>query len=334
MIWRSISEWVDDLTLSAIRVFEPRAFRASGGCEPPDLESLVRELEARPPAIRWPAALERRVGRIRLALPTVAVDTFFDFHPARDRAADTLYVYHHGLGEFPHDGSAARILTRGALRDRVDWIAIKGPGHEHPSAVYGELLLTHATFARGLLASVFAARAIATYLRPRYRHVVLGGMSMGGVITLIEAALPGGSAFDLHVPLMAGPDLESVMMRSGFSRVICSRYKRRYEEAPFGNRLEIVSRLAGPGGPPIRAVLARYDRLFMLEHQRPAYGRIPRAAVEVIAGGHLTAATQFGTLGAIVESYLERELWSKPVLGEEGPVLRAAPAPAPLAAVA
>ncbi len=310
-MWRWLSETVDDIAVVATHLFGPRMFRASGPIAPPTLEELVAEQRARAPRLKLPARLERRVGRLRLDLPAVGIETFADFHPARRPDADTLVVYHHGLGEFPHDGSAAQVLTRGGLRERVDWIAIRGPNHEDRNAIHERLLLSQESFARNLLASVFGAREIATRLRDRYRHIVLGGMSMGGVISLIEGAC--GSAFDLHVPLMAGPDLESVLLRSAFTRAVCPRFRRRCleEGEGFAARLDLVARLRDVAGPPIRAVLASYDRLFQLEAQGAAYARVPRARYSVVSGGHITAAVQFSALAARFEEAMEVELWSR-----------------------
>lgn len=323
-MWKPFSECVDDFVLGARAIFSPRALRGGGDAAPPGLDELVAEQEARPPEVRWPARLDRRVGRISLRMPVIDFDTFADFHPARDAAADTLFVYHHGLSEFPHDGSAGKILGRGRLAERVDWFAIRGPHHDSRAAVDDRLLLSQESFAKGLLSSVFTARALAAPLRARYKHVVIGGMSMGGVIALIESAI--GSAFDLCVPLMAGPDLESVLLRSSFSRVVCPQYRERAAHARFATRLDLVERLARRDGPPIRAVLSSYDRLFRIEAQRAAYAPVARAAVTEISGGHLTGALQFRKLAALIEAALERECWSR------GPgARRAAP---PLASVA
>jgi hypothetical protein len=308
MVWKAVSAWVDEVALTLNRVFEPRAFRGSGDGPPPRLEDLLREQEARAVEVRWPARFERRVGRLRLTMPAIDVETFADFHPARSADADTLFVYHHGLGEIPHDGSARAIFSCGRLAERVDWIAIKGAHHDAPGAVFGKLLYSQESFARSLLSSVFAARALGERLRARYRHVVLGGVSMGGVIALIDAAI--GSRFDMHVPLVAGPDLDHVLRRSAFARVVCPKYlKRCSDPAYLDGRLDLIPRLAA-GGPPIRAVLARYDRLFHLEPQRAAYARVARAEVEVVSGGHITAMVRFRAVAAVLERWLERDLWS------------------------
>jgi hypothetical protein len=319
-MWKTaVAKLVDDVVIGVNCVLRPeRALRASEPGAPPGLAALEAEQAARPPEIRWPARLERRVGRIRLRMPVIDFDTFADFHPARDPRADTLFIYHHGLGEFPHDGSAARILSRGRLAERVDWFAIRGPHHDSRASVDLRLISSQERFARGLLSAVATVRAIARHLRGAYRHVVAGGMSLGGVISLIEAAT--GSAADLCVPLMAGPDLESVLLRSAFSRIICPRYLERAASERFSSELDLASRLARTDGPPVRAVISAHDQLFRLEAQAPAYARVPRAAYDVIEGGHITGALQFARLASLIERSLERELWSR--------------APAPLAAVA
>lgn len=307
-MWKSLSETLDELTLSLHRILVEPAFRGSPHGAPPDFDALIAEETARPPEVRWPAQLERRVGRLRVRIPALELETFADFHPAEDPRTDTLFVWHHGLGEFPHDGAAGAIFAQGRLRDRVDWMAIKGAHHETPRAISEHLLKSHETFARVLLSSVFVARALAAPLRERYRHVVMGGISMGGVVSLLEAAA-GGSRFDLHVPVLAGPDIAQVLFKSSFTRVVCRRYLKREGES-VRLAIDLGSRLEGEG-TPIRALLASYDRLFCCAPQRAAYARIPRARVEVMSGGHVTAALRFPTLAAFVTGALEGELWAK-----------------------
>jgi hypothetical protein len=308
-VWKPISELVDHLALGSALIFGQRAFRGSAPDALPAFENLCAEHDAAPPRIRWPERFDRRIGRIRLTMPVIGFDTFADFHPARSDDADTLVIYHHGLREFPHDGSAGGILSRGRLRDRVDWFAIRGAHHDSRASVGERLLFSQESFARGLLSSVYTARALAKALRPRYRHIVLAGMSMGGVIALIEAAL--GSTFDLTVPLMAGPDVESVVLDSAFSRIVCPRYREGCKAGFLAERLNLTSRLRKPGAP-IRAVLSRYDRLFLLEAQQAAYESIPRARFTVISGGHVTAAVRFACLAGLVEDAIDEELWSRP----------------------
>src|SRR5258706_15701007 len=96
-MWKSaVSKLVDDVVIGVNCVLRPeRALRASGPGAPPTLAQLEPELAARPPEIRWPARLDRRVGRIRIRMPSIDFDTFADFQPARDPPADTLFSYHH-----------------------------------------------------------------------------------------------------------------------------------------------------------------------------------------------------------------------------------------------
>lgn len=322
-MWKAFSGFCDDLVLGVNCVLRGKpALSESGPGAGPAVDELIAEQAARPPEIRWPARFERRVGRLSIRMPVIGFDTFADFHPARGEA-DTLFVYHHGLSEFPHDGSASRILTKGELRERVDWIAIRGCHHDSAESVGRRLTHCHVAFARGLLSSIYTARALAEGLRGRYKHVVLGGMSMGGVISLLEGAL--GSEFDLLVPLMAGPDLEDVLLRSSFSRIVCRRYRARGSAEVCTSRFDITSRLA-LDGPPIRAVLASHDRLFRIDAQRAAYGRVRRAHLTIINAGHITGAIRFWTLAAAVERALAEELWA--------PATARTAAPAPALAVA
>ena len=309
-LWKTFSTGLDDLMLGLDSQRMPRAFR-SAAKSPPTLDELVARHEADPPQIQWPARFERRQQRIPITMPRAECETFADFHPARG-PADTLIVYHHGLNEFPHDASASRVLTKGRLRERADWLAIRGAHHDDGKrSTFGRLLVSPESFADGLVSSVYAARAIATHLGPRYQHVVMVGMSMGGVISLLESAT--GSAFDMYVPLMSGPGLESLVYDSAFTRIVDRDYLRRSRAGGLAEQLDIASRLEGEG-PPIRALLSSYDRLFHLEPQQAAYARVSRAQVTVISGGHISAAFRLGRIAQHIEQAIDEELWSPVVV--------------------
>jgi hypothetical protein len=219
-------------------------------------------------------------------------------------------LYHHGLSELPHDATGRPILSRAGADGRFDWVIVKAPHHDDRSSVALRFLASTTTFGRCLLGSVFAARALARALKARfgYRHIAFAGMSMGGVIALLDASL-SGSPFALHMPLLAGPDVADVLLRSSFSRIVCRRAHRAASASPDLERLDLAARLGTPG-TPIRAVLTTHDRLFRIEAQRRAYARIPRARLIEMDAGHVTGALRFRALASIVRATLERELWA------------------------
>jgi hypothetical protein len=245
--------------------------------------------------------------RVRADLPAVGERTFFDVFRARERA-DTLVVYHHGLGEIPHD-IAMRAMRAGSrtLRERCDVVCVKGLHHQSWRIVNGKLLADRDLFVRCLVASASLVREIAKQQRSRYRHLVLCGISMGGVITLVEGSRE--PRFDLYVPFMAGPNLADVLLRSYFSRTIQSRYLKRARRSDWQPMLDMTERLAACEGPPIRPLLARSDRLFRVHAQREAYARIPRAQVRECAGGHITAAVRVDQLARHLVRCMHEHVW-------------------------
>jgi hypothetical protein len=312
LLWRALSVFVDEAVLSGRSIFRAAALGGDAGIAPPPFATLAAEHASRPPEVTLPARLERgdaRPARAALRFPALDAESIADVHLA-PRAAETLVVYHHGLAEFPHDASARGILPRVARATPLDWVALRAPHHEDGHAVSARLLASQASFGRALTGSVLAARAVGRALAARlgHRRLVLAGMSMGGVISLLDAALPG-SPFSLHVPLMAGPDLADVLLRSSFSRLIAKRTLRAAVASPDVDRLDVAALLRAEG-TPIRPILSTQDRLFRIDAQRAAYARVPRARVREIEAGHITGALSFGALAehltaAITESASE-----------------------------
>jgi len=319
-LWRALSVLVDESILSFRAMRRPPAMAGDAGLAPPAFETLAAEHAARPPEAILPSAISRDPAhptRLLLRFPALGVTSIGDFHPSGAIPPDTLVLYHHGLAEFPHDATARGILTRANADARFDWACIQAPHHEDQRTVGSRLLASQASFGRCLLGSVYALRALAQALQARfgYRHVALAGMSMGGVITLLDASLEG-SPFGLHVPLMAGPDLADVILRSSFAKIVSPLMRRAAAASPDLDRLDLALRLQG-AGTPIRAVLSTHDRLFRLAAHRAGYARIPRAGVLEIDAGHVTGALRFGTLARHVRGALEADLWpaARPAIG-------------------
>jgi hypothetical protein len=311
----TLGSLVDDLVLSTTIVLEEkRGFAQTRPGPTPTRDDLLAEVRQAPPRIRWGEARPLFGGRSRVPvdLPAVNARTYFDLLPTRRGPADTLVVYHHGLGEIPHD-MVPRLLRRLRALGRCDLVAIKGLHHERWIETNRRLTNDRDRMLRCLVASASLARRIAQEGRARYRHVVMCGISMGGVISLIEACHE--PTFDLYVPFLAGPDLRDVVLESGFSRTVQAGWKRRARQHGWCDGLDLTALLRDPAGPPIRPLLAHSDRLFQVDPQRAAYAQVPRAQVATCRGGHITAAVRVDVLGRHLGRHMRDLLW--------------APAPAP-----
>jgi hypothetical protein len=306
---RTLGGLVDELVLSVTIVFESkRGFVDTKPGPPAEFADLLAEVKAAPPVIHWGQTKTLR-GRRRVPadLPAVGGATYFDRFPAKG-TADTLVVYHHGLGEIPHDMVPRLLRLNRRLTERCDVIAVKGLHHEKWADVSAHLTSDRDVFLSSLMASASLVRAIGKALHSEYTHLVLCGMSMGGVISLIEACRE--PTYDLYVPFIAGPDLRDVLFRSYFARTIQSAWRKRAEGADWVDRLDMTDRLAGCEGPPIRPLLAKSDRLFRSEVQAAAYARVPRARVAFSPGGHITGAARLHLVARHLVSNIREVCWT------------------------
>ncbi len=301
---------VDEIVLSATIVAEvKRSFSQTPPGPPPGHEALLDEVRAAPPRIHWPTARKPGRTRVRVDLPAMGQRTFFDLFRAKTERPDTLVVYHHGLGEIPHD-IVMRTMRAGsrALRSRCDVVCVKGLHHKSWPTVNGKLVADRNVLVRSLVASASLVRAIAKDRRADYEHLIMCGISMGGVITLIESSRE--PRFDLYVPLLAGPNLPDVLLHSGFSRTVQSRWLKRERKAGWNSTLDMTDRLSTCEGPPILPLLARSDRLFRVGEQQKSYARVPRANVTLCDGGHITAAVRVDVLGRHLLGAIGAHRWS------------------------
>lgn len=339
-LWGPFSQLVDELTVLAVVLLErKRGFSATRAQVPPSFEQLLDEVRRDPPRIHWPARLDRR-ARVRVEVPAAGGETFLDWWPARvagagDAAAEpseTLVVFHHGLGEVAHDLVPRLVAARGPLRRRCDWVVLKALHHETYGRVSERFTADRDDFMRCLLGSASVARQVAKAMRGRYRHLVLCGVSLGGLVAQVEACRE--PRYDLYVPFVSGPDLRDVLCYSSFSRSIQGARVRAARSGQWRLSLDLSGLLArDPHGPPIRPLLATHDRLFRHAVQRAAWERVPRARVSSFPGGHITGAANVLALRRHLLAALHETRWAPAPQGPAAPQVPAAAASqAPIAA--
>lgn len=310
--YRAFSSFVDDMVLHGTVIFEQRrGFSKTGFDEPPSPEQLIADFQNHRADIRWPTSgrMTRRC-RVPVTLPMFDFPSYLDFRPSRNPEADTLVVYHHGLGEIPHQMVPWSLSVWPSLRERCDFIALKGLYHRDFKEVSSHLLGHCHTFVRSLVSSASVACAVAQRQRRHYKHLVMCGMSMGGLITLVESFME--PSFDVYVPFVAGPNLPDVLLYSGFRRIIKNSFRRRARRAHWLSYFDMTPHLQHSEGPPIRPLLAHSDRLFRLQPQLDAYATIERAEVTVVEGGHITLASNIPVIGRYLTSVVDAHCWSRP----------------------
>jgi hypothetical protein len=306
-LYGRVSEVVDEVAM-VLSVVGRRHRAFARSVDPPPLHTdLIELMEASPPVLRWPTRLDRP-ERVEVRLPALGLTSFLDFHPARSGRADTLWVYHHGLGEIPHDALARALHRARPLAERCDLICLKAPFHDSGARVAERFLACRTGFARYLAGQVATAKQVARTLGDRYRFLALSGVSMGGIIALGESAYD--SDFDLTVPVVAGPCLYDVLLESSFRRNVAPGFLRAEQKAPWRRILDLDDRLrAGSDGPPIRPLLARNDRLFRLDAQMRGFAGCARARVTVCEGGHITGAANIVRHARHLVSTFRAEMW-------------------------
>jgi len=306
--FRGFSVAVDELMLFGSALLRKKlAFHDTADGPPPTADALIEEVEAARPEIDWPTNRPLSRRRLRVGLPSMGLETFLDFIPATRPNPDTLLVYHHGLGEIPHDAVAMVIRRRGLLAERADMVLLKAPHHESPFAVTERFLANRNFFARVLATQAGTAKEVARAIGDRYRHRVMAGVSMGGLITLAEACYD--PCFDLGIPVVAGPVLHDVLLRSSFRRTVAGGFRRRESRAPWLRMMDMDPHLEGRMSPPLRPLLARSDRLFRLRVQREAYARIPCAKVREFEGGHATGVLRMGRVARHIVDAIREVRW-------------------------
>ncbi len=229
----------------------------------PRLLTPVQEMLNHQPAHTHRRSLPTAIGRIAVDRGGTVVESGFDYY-ARGHRGRTLIVYHHGLGEIPHDLSFRWILLRDSGPNLpADLICCQATGHRSYRQV-NETLAHLSGFATLVGDGMMTMRAIARAFRHHYNRVVCLGASLGGLVTIAEAAL--SASYDLNISLIAHLDLVEVMRDTVFRRLIDSEFRAC---CPW----EIVR----PGIDAERLVREAQRRLVMINGTHDMYFRVERA---------------------------------------------------------
>jgi hypothetical protein len=252
------------------------------------------------------ATLNEHLAAVELSMPPVVADGRYTV-PARtlagvvkagfrlrrgSRPALPVVIFHHGLGEIPHDHTFRWIFPR------------RMPVHAHLVVVRAPFHRSHIECSRGLatLSQFMAMCAVSVALIEQIRLALAGqgargcmvaGISLGGFVTLLHH-LTYGTA-DVYAPLLAGPDLAHAVLSSP-----CRRFLNPRTLAQPGDMqacLDLRQAFRASDTRSVRPLLGRYDLWMPLAHYQAAYAAsgVPVATID---RGHMTGSWAFAGMRA------------------------------------
>jgi hypothetical protein len=205
-----------------------------------------------------------------------------------------VIVYHHGLAEMPYNKSF-RGIFRGSLPAQAHLVAVRAPFHrtwlDLPTGLGSmQHFLTMCTVA------VLLGEAVRQALLARGAcGSIVVGTSLGGFLALVHHLMIGTA--DGYVPLLAGPDLTHVMLKTHFHRFLASQALAH--SAVLQESLDLRQALQASDTRRVLPLLAQYDRDMLYEYHAACYAAsgIP---IVTIARGHITGSLAFAALRAHV----------------------------------
>src|SRR5215831_8435542 len=129
------------------------------------------------------------------------------------------------------------------------------------------------------------------------------GTSLGGFLALAHHLMFGTA--DGYVPLLAGPDLAHVLLKTHYHRFLASQALAH--PSMLQDLLDLRPALQASDTRRVLPLLAQYDRDMLYDHHAACYAAsgIPIVA---IARGHITGALAFAALRAHVLACMQTVL--------------------------
>lgn len=227
------------------------------------------------------------------------------------RPGRPLVIWHHGAGEFPVDAAVNNVWTCGGFD--LPLALVRATSH-HTYRSYARQMTTSDGAASLLASSALAME----HIRRRWDGpVIIGGLSLGGMVALLHARIWGRTALAAGHPLRwvsyaAGPDIAAVIKRSGFRRLACNHTVRNRQ---LGRLLDLDQHPFDPVvARRIHPLLAQWDQVHCLRDQAAAYRR---AGIRpgVVGRGHIGLSVDgvaiAGHLRGVLD-HLERDAAVRP----------------------
>jgi pimeloyl-ACP methyl ester carboxylesterase len=232
-------------------------------------------------------------GRYSVTARTMVgdVEAGLRWRPASSANRPVL-IFHHGLGEIPHDHTFRFVFRRRLAMD-AHLVAIRAPFHRsHVECCRGLATLDH--FMAMCAVSVTLMEAVRQALLARgARSSLVAGISFGGFLTLLHHLTYGTAT--RYAPLLAGPDLAYALLSTP-CRGFLSR-KARIEPADLTDRLDLRQAFQDSNTQRVFPLLARHDLWMPFAYHQAVYAA-SGAPVAIMNRGHMTGSWAFAQLRA------------------------------------
>lgn len=228
-------------------------------------------------------------GRHKLTARTLVGDVEAGFRlRLGSRAALPVMIFHHGLGEIPHDHTFRGIFPR-RIPVEAHLAAVRAPFHRsHIECCRG--LATLSQFLAMCAVSVTLMEAVRVgFLARGAQGCLVAGISFGGFLTLLHH-LTYGTA-NRYAPLLAGPDLAYTLLSTPCRGLLTRR--ARTEPADLPVRLDFRDAFRVSDARRVFPLLARHDLWMPFAHHQAEYAACG-VPVTTIDRGHMTGSWAFG----------------------------------------
>lgn len=276
---RWFHEGIDRLYVALMCHIIPPLFR--GASTSPALHEHLAAVQLQIP----PLAAD---GRHKLTVRTMVGDVTAGFRlRLGSREALPVVIFHHGLGEIPHDHTFRGIFPR-RIPIEAHLVAVRAPFHR-----------SHIECCRGLatLSRFLAMCAVSVTLMEavRLRFLALGaqgclvaGISFGGFLTLLHHLTYGTAS--LYAPLLAGPDLAHTLLSTPCRSFLTRRVRAEPADLPI--RLDFRQAFRVSDAQHVFPLLARHDLWMPFAHHHAEYAACG-VPVTTIDRGHMTGSWAF-----------------------------------------
>lgn len=281
---RWFHEGVDRLYVALMRRIVPPIFRR--GSTSPPLHDHVAAVELQLPPLagdqRHAVTARSLVGslqagfRVRLG----------------SRPELPVLIYHHGLGEIPHDQTFRRIFPRRTPID-AHLVIVRAPFHgSYIDCARG--LATLSQFLAMCAVTVTLTEALRVAFAERgARGCVVAGISLGGFVTLLHHITYGSAS--CYAPQLAGPDFAHTLLSTPCRRFLPAQVRAQPGDLPA--RLDFRAAFRASDTQRIFPLLGRYDLWMPYAHHHAEYAA-SGVPVTPIGRGHMTGSWAFAQLRA------------------------------------
>ena len=290
MLW--FHEGVDRLYIGVMHRLLPPIFRYS--CTSPSLQEHLAAVGLRMP----PLDIRRRHV---VAARTSVGDVQAGFRVRLGARPELpLLIFHHGLGEIPHNHTFRGIFPRHMPVD-AHLVMVQAPFHRsHIECLRG--LATLSRFLAMCAVSVALIEALRLAFAARgAQGCLVAGISLGGFVTLLHHLSHGTAS--RYAPLLAGPDLAHAFLSTPCRGFLTPQARAHPADLPA--RLDFRQAFRASDTRHILPLLGQYDLWMPCAHHQAEYAAngVP---VAMIDRGHMTGSWAFARLRAHLLACLAR----------------------------